>query len=165
MELRLNCATKSAPRHLKADSVDAAPDSVWCSQMVMEEMMKLRIMGDSIRLRVSRSELDRFLQGERIEDTIHFSSEPDAKLTYALENAAFGASTRVHYSIGHITVLLSKDHVRTWSGTSQVGIYTSAEIGSENSLELVIEKDYACLDRSDEDKTDTFENPHAGGIC
>ena len=127
--------------------------------------MKLRIKGDSLRLRVSRSELDRFLRGERIEDTIHFSSEPEAKLTYSLENAVYGASTGVRYSIGHVTVLLSKDHARTWSDNNQVGIYTSVGIGSENSLELVIEKDYACLDRSDEDNTDTFENPHAGALC
>jgi len=127
--------------------------------------MKLRIKGDSLRLRVSRSELDRFLRGERIEDTIHFSSEPEAKLTYSLENAAHDASTGIRYSAGHVTVLLSKDHVGTWSGNDQVGIYTSVGIGSENSLQLVIEKDFACLDRSDEDNTDTFENPHAGAIC
>lgn len=127
--------------------------------------MKLRIKGDSLRLRVSRSELARFLRGERIEDTIHFSSQPEARLTYALENAANGASTGVRYNAGHVTVLLSKDHVRTWSDNDQVGIYTSVGIGSENPLELVIEKDFACLDRSDEDNTDTFENPHSGAIC
>jgi hypothetical protein len=127
--------------------------------------MKLRIKGDSLRLRVSRSELDRFLRGERIEDTIHFSSEPEAKLTYSLENAAYDASTGIRYSAGHVTVLLSKDHVGTWSGNDQVGIYTSVGIGSENSLQLVIEKDFACLDRNDEENTDTFENPHAGTIC
>jgi hypothetical protein len=128
-------------------------------------VMKLRIKGDSLRLRVSRSELARFLRGERIEETIHFSPEPEAKLTYSLENAAYDASTGVRYSAGHVTVLLSKDHVRTWSDSNQVGIYASVGIGSGNSLELVIEKDYACIDRSDEDNTDTFENPHAGVNC
>jgi len=127
--------------------------------------MKLRIKGDSLRLRVSRSEHDRILCGERVEDTIHFSSDPDAKLTYSLEKASHGASTGVHYSTGQITVLLAKDDLGTWGDPSQVGIYTSVGIGSENSLELVIEKDYACLDRNDEDNADTFENPHAGAIC
>jgi hypothetical protein len=71
----------------------------------------------------------------------------------------------VHYSPGQVTVLLAKDDVETWGDPSQVGIYTSVENGSENSLELAIEKDFACLDRSDEDNLDTFENPHAGAIC
>ena len=127
--------------------------------------MKLRIKGDSLRLRVSRTELERFLCGERVEETIHFSSDPDAKLTYSLEKASHGASTGVHYSPGQITVLLAKEEVGAWGDPNQVGIYTSVGIGSENSLELVVEKDFACLDRSDEDKTDTFENPHAGVIC
>jgi len=127
--------------------------------------MKLRIKGDSLRLRVSRSELGRILCGERVEDTIHFSSAPDAKLTYSLEKVSHGASTGVQYSPGQITVLLAKEDMGTWDDPSQVGIYTSVGIGSGNSLELVIEKDFACLDRSDEDNTDTFENPHAGAIC
>src|SRR5271167_3695937 len=98
--------------------------------------MKLRIKSDSLRLRVSRSELDRVLRGERVEDTIHFSSDPDAKLTYSLENASYGASTGVHYSPGQVTVLLAKDDVEAWGDPSQVGIYTSVGTGSENSLEL-----------------------------
>jgi hypothetical protein len=127
--------------------------------------MKLRIQGDSLRLRVSRSEFDRFLRGERIEETTHFSSQPEAWLTYSLERAAGSDLTGVRYSTGHVAVLLSSDDVRTWSDSKEVGIYRSVEIGQQNSLELVIEKDYACLDRSDEDNTDTFENPHAGAVC
>jgi hypothetical protein len=127
--------------------------------------MKLRIKGDSLRLRVSRSEHNRILCGERVEDTIHFSSEPDAKLTYSLETASHGAATGVHYSPGQITVRLAKQDVGAWADPSQAGIYTSVGIGSENSLELVIEKDFACLDRSDENNTDTFENPHNGATC
>jgi hypothetical protein len=29
----------------------------------------------------------------------------------------------------------------------------------------VVEKDFACLDRIDEDNGDTFANPHAGATC
>jgi hypothetical protein len=127
--------------------------------------MKLRIKGESLRLRVSRSELDRIFRGERVEETIHFSSDPDAKLTYSLEKASHAASTGVHYSPGQIAVLLAEEEVETWGHPSQVGIYTSVANGSVNRLELAIEKDYACLDGSIEDNTDTFDNPHAAGTC
>ncbi len=50
--------------------------------------MKLRIKGNSLRLRVSPSEMERLLSAGRIEEIIHFAQEPDAKLTYALEQAA-----------------------------------------------------------------------------
>ena len=48
--------------------------------------MKLRIKGNSLRLRVSRSEFTRFLSQSRIEETIHFGPGPEAKLTYGLES-------------------------------------------------------------------------------
>ena len=59
--------------------------------------MKLRIKGNSLRLRVSRSELARFLEGERVEETIHFTRAPEASLTYALESAAQVVPMRVQY--------------------------------------------------------------------
>ena len=50
--------------------------------------MKLRIQGNSLRLRVSPSEMTRLLEAGRIEETIHFAHGGDARLTYALEHAA-----------------------------------------------------------------------------
>ena len=127
--------------------------------------MKLRIKGNSLRLRVSRSELERFLTGERIEETIHFSSEPGAKLTYALQSASNGTMTEVRYSSQEITVLLSEGHIQEWSGANQAGVYSSVDIGPEGLLNLIVEKDFACLDRSDEENQDTFANPHANENC
>lgn len=127
--------------------------------------MKLRIKGNSIRLRVSRSELERFLSGSRIEETIHFAPEANARFTYALESASQAASVAVRYQPQEVTVVLSQDQARIWSAESEVGVYTSVEIGSAGSLEVIVEKDFACLDRSDEENSDTFANPHAGAVC
>jgi Na+-transporting NADH:ubiquinone oxidoreductase subunit NqrA len=44
--------------------------------------MKLRIRGDSIRLRLKVSEVDRIAAGESIVEETHF---PDSVLTYRLE--------------------------------------------------------------------------------
>jgi len=121
--------------------------------------MKLRIKGDSLRLRVSRSEVEHFFGGERIEETIHFSSEPGANLTYVLQAAADGGGTAVDYKSGNVTVLLSKIHIDSWRDASQVGVYASINLGQGISLELIVEKDFACLDRRDEDNADTFPNP------
>ncbi len=49
--------------------------------------MKLRINGHSLRLRVSRSEVEYLLQNGRIEDTIYFGVDQEARLTYALEHS------------------------------------------------------------------------------
>ena len=127
--------------------------------------MKLRIKGNSLRLRVSRSELARFLSGGRIEETIHFAAAPEARLTYALESALQDPAVTVRYRPQEVTVILSEDQARIWSKENEVGVYTSVDIGAAEPLEVIVEKDFACLDRSDEDNVDTFENPHVGTAC
>jgi hypothetical protein len=125
--------------------------------------MKLRIKGNSLRLRVSRSELKRFLEENRIEDTIHFT--PEAKLTYALESDAGAVAASLRYTGQEVTVILSGAQVRTWNQESEIGVYTTIDIAPERALELVVEKDFACVDRSDDDNRDTFQNPHAATVC
>ncbi len=52
-----------------------------------------------------------------------------------------------------------------WGATDQVGIAEEISLGTLGLLSLLIEKDFASLDRSDEDNQDTFANPHAGATC
>jgi hypothetical protein len=127
--------------------------------------MKLRISGNSLRLRVSRSELERFQSGERIEETIHFAAAPEAKLTYALESALQPAPVKVRYGLNEVTVILSEARARIWGMEGEVGVYDTLDIGSVGSLDVIVEKDFACVDRSDAENSDTFPNPHAGVTC
>ena len=127
--------------------------------------MKLRIKGHSLRLRVSRSELDRLMAGNNIEETIRFAPDPEAFLTYSMGSATGISTTTVRYCQHKIAVVLAEHELRIWSETSQVGIYTSVDIGSDEPLELIVEKDFACLTGSDEENEDTFANPHAAAVC
>jgi hypothetical protein len=127
--------------------------------------VKLRIKGNSLRLRVSRSEVARLLTGERVEETIHFAPQKTARLTYTLEQQLSGVAPTVQYTDGNITVRIPADQAIPWCLTDQVGIVESISLGTMGSLDLVIEKDFACLDRSDEDNQDTFANPNAGATC
>jgi hypothetical protein len=127
--------------------------------------MKLRIKGNSLRLRVSRSELAHFQAGGRIEETIRFAEAPEAKLTYGLESAVQSRPVRVRYGFHDVTVILSEDQVRIWEAESEVGVYSNLDIGSAGALDVIVEKDFACLDRGDEENKDTFANPHAGSVC
>ena len=127
--------------------------------------MKLRIKANSLRLRVSRSELARFQAGGRIEETIHFTAAPEATLTYALESALKPSPVTVRYRSREVTVILSKDRASIWGEQSEVGVYSTLDMGAAGSLEVAVEKDFACFDRSDEGNSDTFVNPLAGATC
>lgn len=123
--------------------------------------MKLRIKPNSLRLRVSRSELARLLDGSRVEETIRFSAIHEAKLTYALDSAVQSSPITVQYEPQKVTVILSHDQAAIWGSENEVGVYETLNMGAAGSLEVIVEKDFACLDRSDEDNKDTFDNPHS----
>ena len=128
--------------------------------------MKLRIKGNSMRLRVSRSELARLLNGERIEDTIHFSAAAtDSHLTYGLQFIAQTAPISVEWEPQSATVLLSEEQMTCWAMETQVGIYATVDLGLNGLLDVLVEKDFACLDRSDEENSDTFANPESETSC
>ncbi|ADW71200.1 DUF7009 family protein [Granulicella tundricola] len=127
--------------------------------------MKLRMKENSIRLRLVRSELVRLQSGESIHEIVRFGLEPSQALHYALSVAAQPEPVSVAFQSSQISVTLSPDQLRSWAEESQVGIYASLAIDHTTTLEVSIEKDFACLDRSDEDNADTFANPLAGTIC
>src|SRR5258708_7918619 len=127
--------------------------------------MKLRIKGNSLRLRVSRSEVARLLAGDCLEETIHFAPEAGARFTYALQLEPSVKAPTVQYTENRAVVLLPAHQAKVWGDTDQVGIAEGISLGALGSLALLVEKDFACLDRSDEDNQDTYANPHAGATC
>jgi hypothetical protein len=126
--------------------------------------MKLRISGNSIRLRVRRSEVAKLTAGERIAETVHLGCSEQATLTYAVGTEAASA-VQVRYEGGEILVLLPKDEASIWAGTEQVGIYATVDVGAYGTLDVIVEKDFACLDLSDAENEDTFPNPELGAVC
>lgn len=125
--------------------------------------MKLRIKGDSLRLRVTPSEMSRLLDTGRIQDAIHFA--PGVQLTYALEHAPDHTQISVRFDYMQLTVQVPTRTVQSWASGSDVGMYASVPAGPDRLLEIAIEKDFACLDKSEDQNRDTFPNPNQGTIC
>jgi len=106
----------------------------------------------------------RLLDTGRIEETVRFASQPDAKLTYALEHVPAEQDISVRYRPQEVTVVLSTENARKWAQSEQVSVSGTVDIGQE-TLDLLVEKDFACLDRSDEDDKDRFSNPKSNVSC
>jgi len=126
--------------------------------------MKLRIQGDSLRLRVSRSELDRLIKTGRIEETLHFGVEKELTLTYALEHAEIAEELSLRACPQSFTVILSTASAHRWAQEDEVGLSRDLKLG-DRVLALLVEKDFACLDRSEAENEDTFSNPMLGATC
>jgi|tagenome__1003787_1003787.scaffolds.fasta_scaffold20702734_1 hypothetical protein len=126
--------------------------------------MKLRIKGNSLRVRVTPSEMMRLLETGRIEETIHFAPDKSARLTYALEHARDASSLGLRYSPQEIAVIISSQELRRWAHAEDVGLYAQVHT-SHGPLQLAVEKDFACLDKNDAENADTFPNPQQGTVC
>jgi len=126
--------------------------------------MKLRIKGSSIRLRTVRPEVAQLVNTGRVEETLRFAPGDDAMLTYALVTDTAATEFEVRYNPHEITVVVPAGQARRWASSDEVGMYCEIDLGSAGSLELSIEKDFACLDRSDADNKDTFPHPQLGVV-
>jgi hypothetical protein len=62
-------------------------------------------------------------------------------------------------------VVLPTLDVEKWARSEQVGIYESLGLGAKWKLEVLVEKDVACLDLGNAENKDTFPNPTAGATC
>ena len=126
--------------------------------------MKLRIKGNSLRLRIAPSEVTRLLQAGRIEETTRFAPDEDAKLTYAVEHSATHQGISIRYRPQEIAVLLPTTEAARWAEGEPIGIYADLAIGG-SKLSVAVEKDFACLHGDERDNKDTFPNPNSGAVC
>jgi hypothetical protein len=120
--------------------------------------MKIRIQGDSLRLRVGPAEVEQLISSGRIEETIHIA--PGAQLTYALQHSAAAGSIAVTHALHEVAVIVPTSVAQAWANGDDVGIYGAVPNGS-GSLSLAIEKDFACLDSNHAANRDTYPNPKA----
>ncbi|CAN5905175.1 hypothetical protein BH24BAC1_BH24BAC1_31440 [soil metagenome] len=121
--------------------------------------MKLRIKGNTLRLRLTQTELDQLGRGETVREEIPF---PQATLTYAVRPDATLSSMAVQYQGHEVLVRLPEYQVREWVDTDLVGLEETLEVGNGKTLYLLLEKDFQCLHkRPNEEESDQFANPAA----
>ena len=119
--------------------------------------MKLRILGNSIRLRVSKSELTELADTGGVADAIEFS--PGVRLCYRLRSAA-DSVTGANFLGGEIAVTVPAAALQELVETERVAIRGEQPLGNGESLAILIEKDFECLvPRPGEDPRDLFDNP------
>ncbi len=121
--------------------------------------MKLRIKGNSLRIRLTKSEVNYFGKENYLEEKTEFGN---AVFIYALQSSADVKSISATFIQNKITLLIPTSVAYVWTTTNQVGIEGEMETGNNKKLFLLIEKDFKCLDNVAEDQSDNYENPNAG---
>jgi hypothetical protein len=123
--------------------------------------MKLRIRGNSLRLRLSRGEVTELAERGRVDDAIVFGGGAEARLGYSAVCADDVSVLSARIGAGSIVVTLPASLARAWAASDDVGLEAEQPIGGGEVLRLRVEKDFACLTaRTGEDDGDAFPNPN-----
>jgi uncharacterized protein DUF7009 len=119
--------------------------------------MKIRIKGNSIRVRLTRSEVDNFGKTGYLEELTEFGSNT---FIYALRSVPEGNQLSAAFDASKIIVTVPDSITREWTSTDKVGFDNHMDIGNGKQLFLLIEKDFKCIDApSNEDQSDNYEHP------
>lgn len=118
--------------------------------------MKLRLHSNTLRLRLSQSEVSALAATGSLEETMSFA--PGQTLSYALESTPTGMPA-VAFEDNRIRVMLPASTVKNWIESDQTGIDATS-----GPLRLLVEKDFQCLHRASEEDRDAFPNPDSSQL-
>ncbi len=119
--------------------------------------MKLRILENSIRIRVTQAELSRVVTEGLVRQQVDFGS--GAPLVYELRCVADG-ETRARFREGCVSVRVPRAAVEQWTRPEEVSIRGRQALPGGASLKILVEKDFQCLvPREGEDQSVFFPNP------
>ncbi|PYT01512.1 MAG: hypothetical protein DMF63_01295 [Acidobacteria bacterium] len=120
--------------------------------------MKLRIKGNSIRLRLLKSEVEKFANEGFISDETNFGA---STLRYTLRMSNGSDAIEGKFDANEIAVLIPEQVARDWTANSSVGFEIEQQINADERLTIIVEKDFVCIDRHDDpDRDDAYPNPN-----
>ncbi|MFK7948212.1 MAG: hypothetical protein AB8G11_11510 [Saprospiraceae bacterium] len=116
--------------------------------------MKLRTTHNSIRIRIRKSELRTLQEHGIIEEIIRFPNQIIFKFALKIEHNSEDLTAMLEDN--YLQIIIAKAKAKQWITTNEVGIEANIDLPNEEQLHLLVEKDFPCLDRENEDKSDTF---------
>lgn len=114
--------------------------------------MKIRIKGNAIRYRLTKSDISKLAEIGRLQEQIDFIGK---SLIYALITTQSGVMS-AEFLNDTIVLYIPKTMVQKLVDTEQVGFSNN-----NGTLMLLVEKDFTCLDNVAEDQSDNYSNPLA----
>lgn len=122
--------------------------------------MKLRIKGNSVRIRLTKTEVNTIATTGYLEEETVFGNN---KFVYALQKVEEGNELSAAFEGNKITLFVPSALTSGWPQNDVVGFEATMLLPDNKSLYLLLEKDFVCLDHTTEDQSDNYENPNK--IC
>jgi hypothetical protein len=120
--------------------------------------MKIRIQGNSIRFRLKQFEVEAFKEKRIIKEVLSFGTEEQNQLQFILCSGNTSEFTLEQNST-IIQLNVPENIANEWTNTNLVGFEEKIRTAKGKEINILVEKDFKCLDRSDEDEAGSYPNP------
>ncbi len=107
--------------------------------------MKLRIKGNSLRLRLSKTEVEKLAVAKYLEELTSFGNNT---FVYALQVKDHGDELSADFDGSKITVFIPEIFVKDWAENDVVGFNATMQVSDTESLYILVEKDFKCIDEA-----------------
>ncbi|MGP1994110.1 DUF7009 family protein [Zobellia laminariae] len=118
--------------------------------------MKVRIKGNSIRMRITKTEVFQFCKTGYIQEETQFIN---STFTYALISEADVLEMTATFEDNKLTIVLPLGSIEDWENSKKVGFSNSISLTDGKKLSLLVEKDFTCLEDRGEDESENYPNP------
>jgi len=118
--------------------------------------MKIRIKGNTVRLRLTKMEVDEFSKKGKFVETTAFASKT---LTYSLQVKANIEELEADFLKDTIIIYIPAEAQQNWANSNRVGYGNKVDWTDDSQLSILVEKDFVCLDETVEDQSDNYPNP------
>lgn len=126
--------------------------------------MKLRILDNSIRLRLSQAEVAQLADTKEVLATINFPA--GNALHYRIQPSLEAEAIHLVYDHEGITLIIPATQAKEWANSETVGITTTNDLTNNETVRILIEKDFQCLTtRAHEDESGLFPHPKDGEMA
>ena len=122
--------------------------------------MKLRIKGNAIRLRLTKTDVKDLEQYGMVTEHTNFGN---AVFNYSLQKKIMRENLSASFMGNNMTVFISEKSVEELVHTDKVSVKYIQQTENASGLFLLVEKDFKCLDESPENQEDMYEHP--GKLC
>jgi uncharacterized protein DUF7009 len=123
--------------------------------------MKIRMLSNSIRLRLSQGDIKLLEEAGRVVESVNFPNSE--QLVYSLiktEEDKISAD----FNGTEIKTYIPKNLAAEWMKTGKVGFEQEMFDKQGNSFCILIEKDFKCLTERSEDESDLFPHPEENNL-
>ena len=122
--------------------------------------MKLRILGNKIRFRLSEPEVYAFSEVQQVQAALNINPLEKNNLRYSLNSDAAISNSNLEFASNELKINVPKDDVKSWAGSDKVGLEYDILASSGERFTILIEKDFQCLTERGEDESKLFPNPN-----